>query len=50
MSCSLVSWFNCDSQSFETYIEDHPEYDFPVDIGMGLFVYVDESSVWHGEG
>jgi hypothetical protein len=44
--CNMVSWFNASSQSFESY----PNRDFPIDIGMGLFVLVDETSIWKGEG
>jgi len=47
----MVSWFDPISQSFKTYIVDGPPgFDFTITSGMGLFVLVDESSVWHGEG
>ena len=49
--CSMVSWFNASSQSFETYIVGGPpQFDFEVSPGMGVFVLVDEESTWHGEG
>jgi len=47
----MVSWFDPISQSFKTYIVGGPPgFDFTISPGMGLFVLVDESSVWHGEG
>jgi len=49
--CIMVSWFDPISQSFKTYIVGGPPgFDFTISPGMGLFVLVDESSVWHGEG
>jgi hypothetical protein len=49
--CELVSWFNSSSQSFESYIVGGPpEFDFTINPGMGLFVLVNEESVWYGEG
>jgi len=49
--CIMVSWFDPISQSFKTYIVGGPPgFDFTITPGMGLFVLVDESSVWHGEG
>jgi len=47
----MVSWFDSISQTFKTYIVGGPPgFDFTISPGMGLFVLVDESSVWHGEG
>ena len=47
----MVSWFNASSQTFETYIVGGPpQFDFVIRPGMGVFVLVDESSVWYGEG
>jgi len=41
-NCNMVSWFNCSSQSFETYIVGGPqEFDFPITQGMGVFVLID---------
>ena len=49
--CSLVSWFNASSQSFESFIVGGPpSFDFVVSAGMGVMVLVDVASVWHGEG
>jgi len=47
--CVYVSWFNCNTQMFESYT-GYPSSDFTISIGMGLFVSVDEESTWHGEG
>jgi len=49
--CQMVSWFDSVNQSFKTFIVGGPpSFDFTVSAGMGLFVLVDESSVWQGEG
>ena len=47
----MVSWFNASSQSFESFIVGGPpQFDFTIIPGMGVFVLVDEDSIWYGEG
>jgi len=48
--CELVSWFDAENQTYRTHIAGVPGYDFTVTCGMGLFVYTNEASTWHGEG
>jgi len=48
--CEMVSWFDAENQTFKTHIVGVPIYDFTIMQGMGLFLYTDEASVWHGEG
>jgi len=47
----MVSWFNEDIQSYETYFVGGPSsFDFTITQGMGVFVFTTESGVWQGEG
>jgi photosystem II stability/assembly factor-like uncharacterized protein len=49
--CDLVSSWDSINQTYSTYIlGGPPTFDFIVEAGMGLFVEVDEQSVWQGEG
>jgi outer membrane protein assembly factor BamB len=48
--CQMVSWFDAINQTFKTHIVGVPGYDFIITRGMGLFILVDEVSIWHGEG
>jgi hypothetical protein len=49
--CQMVSWFDGVNQSFKTFIVGGPpSFDFSITPGMGLFVLVNEASMWHGEG
>ncbi|MFA5103410.1 MAG: choice-of-anchor D domain-containing protein [Candidatus Thermoplasmatota archaeon] len=49
--CEMVSRFDAVNQTFKSYIVGGPPgLDFTISCGMGLFVLVDVSSVWHGEG
>ncbi|RLF57584.1 MAG: hypothetical protein DRN27_07500 [Thermoplasmata archaeon] len=48
--CLSVSKWDCVNQTYKTFIVGGPPaFDFPVFQGMGLFVDVDESSIWYGE-
>ncbi|MFO7678367.1 MAG: hypothetical protein R6V50_08330 [Thermoplasmatota archaeon] len=50
-NCSQVSWYNTskDPKGFTTYTGPGSN-NFPIERGLGLFVYVNESSIWLGEG
>ncbi|MCJ7570296.1 MAG: FG-GAP-like repeat-containing protein, partial [Candidatus Thermoplasmatota archaeon] len=48
--CSYVVKWVVASQSFWFYIPGYPAFDFPVSRGIGVFVKVNEESIWHGEG
>jgi len=47
---SVVIMFNAISQTFLTHVVGIPHDNFTIERGMGLFIYTDEASVWHGEG
>ncbi len=50
-NCTMVSWFNASSQSFESYVVGGPpSFDFVITAGTGIFILVDVESVWYGEG
>lgn len=41
-NCSMVSWFDCVNQTYNTYIiGGPPQFDFRITQGMGVFVLVD---------
>jgi hypothetical protein len=46
---SVVKWDPVE-QSYWFYIPGYPAFDFVVTQGMGLFVEVDQDSIWYGEG
>ncbi|PNX49825.1 MAG: hypothetical protein BV457_00360 [Thermoplasmata archaeon M9B1D] len=46
---SIVKWDPV-AQDYWLYLPGFPAFDFVINPGMGLFVEVDEQSVWHGEG
>ena len=46
---SIIKWDPV-AQDYWLYIPGFPAFDFVINSGMGLFVEVDEQSVWHGEG
>ncbi len=47
----MVSWFNEEAQSYETYFVGGPSsFDFTITQGMGVFVFTTISGVWEGEG
>jgi hypothetical protein len=48
--CNMVSWFDATTQELKTHVVIAPVYDFVISKGMGLFILVDETSVWNGEG
>lgn len=50
VGCRNVSWFDAKIQMFRTDIFDMPVYDFNITRGLGIFVHVNESSVWYGQG
>jgi len=50
-SCELVSWFDSSNQTYRSYIVGGPPgFDFTITSGMGLFIVVNEESIWNGEG
>jgi hypothetical protein len=49
--CEVVSRWDAVNDTYRSYIIGGPPgLDFTITCGMGLFVLVNESSVWHGEG
>ena len=42
--------FNAETQTFLTHVVGIPHNNYQITAGMGLFVYVTEESIWHGEG
>ena len=50
-SCEIVCRWGSIAQEYDCFTSGSPpEYSFPIEIGMGLFVGVTEESIWHGEG
>ena len=47
---SVVSMFDPLTQTFLTHVVGIPHDNFSITQGMGLFIYTNESSFWHGEG
>jgi PKD repeat protein len=49
--CQTVNMWDSVNQTYRPYIVGGPpDFDFPVNAGMGLFVEVDEASIWYGDG
>ena len=48
--CSVITIFNALTQTFDTHVVGTPHDNFPVEMGMGLFIYVNQASIWHGDG
>ena len=48
--CTVVVMFNAETQTFLTHVVGIPHNNYQITAGMGLFVYVTEESIWHGEG
>ena len=49
--CELISWFDSEFQTYRSYIVGGPPgFDFPITTGMGIFLVVNEESIWYGEG
>ena len=49
--CTSVSKWNATLQTYDTYIVGGPDsFDFKITRGMGLFVDVNQTSYWYGEG
>jgi hypothetical protein len=50
-NCTVVYWYDALNGTARIVTSTSPpEVDFIVTAGMGLFVSVDEPSIWHGEG
>ena len=49
-NCSIISKWNASLQQFQSYLVgiSPPEYDFEIKQGMGIFIYTNEESIWHG--
>ena len=47
---SVATMFDAETQTFLTHVVGVPHDNFNVERGMGLFIYTDEASYWHGEG
>ena len=49
-NCTIVSMFDADLQTYKSYIVgvSPPSADFAIKPGMGIFVVVDNSSIWIG--
>jgi len=50
--CTIVSMFDAELQSYSSYIVgvSPPSADFTISCGMGVFVVVDQPSIWYGVG
>ena len=48
--CLSVSCWNASLQTYETYITGVQPSDFVISRGMGLFVDVNQTSIWFGQG
>ena len=48
--CTVLCMFDALTQMFKTHVVGIPHNNYQVTVGMGLFVYVTEESIWHGEG
>jgi hypothetical protein len=48
--CALVSIWNTTADSYDNYIPGIPESDYVIERGIGIFIWVDSESTWHGEG
>lgn len=48
--CEMISWFDAENQMFRTHIAGIPAYDFDIEDGYGLFVYVNQSSYCNVSG
>jgi agmatine/peptidylarginine deiminase len=49
--CLNVNMWDSVNQTYKPYIVGGPpDFDFPIYAGMGLFIEVDTTSVWNGEG
>jgi len=49
-NCSIISKWNASLQQYQSYLVgiSPPEYDFAIKKGMGIFIYTNEESIWHG--
>jgi len=49
-NCSIISKWNASLQQYQSYLVgiSPPEYDFAIKQGMGIFIYTNEESIWHG--
>jgi len=49
-NCSIISKWNATLQQYQSYLVgiSPPEYDFEIKQGMGIFIYTNEESIWHG--
>jgi hypothetical protein len=48
--CNVVIMFEAETESFLSHVVGVPHDNFNIERGMGLFIYTDEASYWHGEG
>lgn len=39
-NCEMISWFDAQNQTYKTYVNGSPAYDFSIQDGYGLFVYI----------
>jgi len=42
--CEMISWYDCENQTYRSYIIDFQGYDFELNDGVGYFVYVNQSA------
>ncbi len=51
-NCSIISKWNASLQQYESYLvgTSPTKFDFKIERGMGIFIYTNEESIWHGEG
>ena len=49
--CEIISRWDAVNQTYRSYIIGGPPgLDFTITRGMGLFILVNEESLWYGEG
>lgn len=42
-NCDMVSWFDAENQTYRTYVNGSPAYDFDLVEGYGLFLYMSQN-------
>ena len=47
---TVVTMFDAKNNTFVTHVAGTPHDNFIITRGMGLFIYTDKNSIWHGEG
>ena len=48
-NCTTICKYDAVTGSYTTHVVGIPYNNFPITSGMGLFIYTNKSSIWHGE-